>query len=66
MSKNNNTAKIKLKQHPFVKDKSYLITLPDGNTHYIPKSSIFGYTPATLIIEVETWLLTEKGIPFKI
>lgn len=59
-------AKLKLKQHPIKTGNAYKITLENGISDWIPKSTVMGYTPATLTIEIEIWILLRKNIPFKL
>lgn len=60
------SAKIKLKHDPLRKSKSWLITLEDGSEHWVPYSTITGYTPATKEIKIKTFMLKLKKIPYKL
>lgn len=64
---NNQTAKIKLKVHPLKKDKAWQLNIVGHHQlEWIPYSCISSYQPATLKIEVECWVLDQKGIKYTI
>lgn len=65
MSKSN-SAKIVLTEQPTRKEKAWEIKVKDQGTYWVPFTCIKDYKPATLEILIETWMLKQKGIKFKV
>lgn len=64
----NNTAKLTVTESPVKTDKAWLIKLNDQAEpeYWIPKFYIAGYKPWIKEIEIETFILIDKGIKFKV
>lgn len=61
-----NKAKLTLIEKPEKRGNSYLIKIKDQGEHYIPSTFFFGYNPGTKQAEIETWILDQKGIAYKV
>lgn len=60
------TARIKLQTDPYKMAKAWNIDLGDQGKFWIPYTCIFSYNPITKTAEIETWILQQKGIKFKV
>jgi hypothetical protein len=61
-------AKITLLEKPEKSEsgKARLFKVKDQGDYWIPETYFFGYNPATKQAEVETWILHQKGIKYKV
>lgn len=66
MAKITNSAKLKLTAFPLKGERAWRIDVKDQGQHYIPYKCILGWDPATMEIKVETWMLKQKNIKFKL
>lgn len=61
-----NSAKLTLELQPEKKTKAWNIKIVDQGYYWVPFSCIKGYNPVTLEITIETWILKQKSIKFKV
>lgn len=60
-------AKFTLDYDPRKTTKAWLIKLPaEEKEHWVPYSCIKEYLPATRSIKIQTWILKQKNIKFKL
>lgn len=64
----NETAKITLIDKPEKSEsgKARLFQVKGQGDYWIPETCFFGYNPATKQAEIETWILQQKGIKYKV
>lgn len=62
------TAKITLLEKPEKSEsgKARLFKIKDQGEHWIPETYFFGYNPGTKQAEIETFILNQKGIKYKV
>lgn len=61
-----NKAKITLTEKPEKRGGAYLLKIKDQKDIFIPATFFFGYNPGTKQAEIETWILDQKGIKYKV
>jgi hypothetical protein len=61
-----NKAKITLLEKPVKYGNSRVLHIKDQGTFYVPETTFFGYNPATKQAEIESWILDQKGIVYKV
>lgn len=60
-------ARLKLEYGPLKKERAWLVKLTtEQKEHWIPYTCITAYTPATKEISIQTWILKQKNIKFKV
>lgn len=59
-------AKILLTEKPIRVGKAWKVNIKDHGIEYIPDTFFFGYNPGTQKAEIETYILEQKNIPFKL
>jgi hypothetical protein len=57
--------KMKLKKEVLKKDRAWFVTFDTGKEDWFPCSTITAYNPGQLTIHIQSWILTQKQIPFK-
>jgi hypothetical protein len=61
-----NTAKIRVLSKPEKVGNARLLKIESQGDFYIPETCFFGYNPYLDEAEVETWILDQKGIKYKV
>lgn len=60
------TAKLKLTEPPVKWEKSWTINILNQGCFNIPYTFVQGYNPGPKEIIVDTWILDQKGIKYKV
>jgi len=61
-----NKAKLTLTEKPERVGKAWKINMKDHGMEFIPDTFFFGYNPGTNQAEIETWILDQKNIKYKV
>jgi hypothetical protein len=61
-----NKAKLILTSDPEKRPTAWRINIKDQGEYWIPFSFIQGYKPWTKEVEIDTWILDEKKINYKV
>lgn len=60
------SAKLILTVKPTKTVKAWLIDIKDQGQFWIPFTFIAGFNPVSMQIEIDTWILDQKGIKYKV